>query len=115
MASPTKRKGDPMRLRTKVAAAVFLGASLLPVGAVGAAQAADNSQAGGSVMRWVCDVTGGVYLGGEGVSYCFYRDGTIVACYRETARCVTYPPKTKAISNTAGLALTGGTQNVVSR
>ena len=77
-----------MKLRTKAAASVVLAASVLGGGIAEAASTGTN--AGGKTFEWLCDITGGVYLGGEGVSHCFYRDGKIVACYTSTNRCVTY-------------------------
>ena len=86
-----------MKLRTKWAATVFLGASLLFGGVADAAPT--EPQAGGITFEWLCEFSGGVYLGGTEVSYCFYRDGTIVACYKFNNKCVTYPPEKNALTS----------------
>jgi hypothetical protein len=69
-----------MKLRTKVAASVFLGASLLLTGVAHADLPARPE--GSSILRRLCEASGGTYypdLRGDGWS-CYYPDGRVLSC-----------------------------------
>lgn len=97
-----------MRIRNMVAATAFLATSLAIGGTAGAAESNTSTRPGGPTMEFLCELSGGVYYQGTYVSYCFYRDGTIVACY-DDGHCTTYPPRTK---NVATLPAGGGISQV---
>jgi hypothetical protein len=83
----------------RVAASVFLGASVM---LTGVAEAMTPRPAGSSILRRLCEAGGGTYypdLRGGGYS-CYYPDGSMLTCSGD-GYCIKVPAR--AVTTTSGM------------